>query len=105
MRLIDADALRENILGLRQKISQYLADDYKTGESDGLLTACGFILSAPTRKNAVEVVRCEDCEYWTANNAEEGDWSGKCRKYMGMCEGETTQGYDFCSDGERRESE
>ena len=49
----------------------------------------------------LKVVRCHDCIHWKPSNAEEGDSSGKCRRYFGMCENATTDAMCFCSEGER----
>lgn len=50
--------------------------------------------------DAVIVVRCKECGYWKANNAEEGDFSGECRNPSSPCCHETTDAYWFCADGE-----
>lgn len=49
----------------------------------------------------VKIVRCRDCRYWKANNAEEGDASGTCMN--GYSPAETTDMNWFCADGERVE--
>ena len=43
---------------------------------------------------------CKECIYWVANNAEEGDWSGTCKRERGAYYGETTDGFDSCTRGE-----
>ena len=48
----------------------------------------------------VKVVRCRDCRFWYANNAEEGDASGMCLNTNGYQV--TTDMNWFCADGERR---
>ena len=45
------------------------------------------------------VVRCGECAYWTANNAEEGDCSGVC--HNGNSPAGTTDMTWFCPEGER----
>lgn len=49
----------------------------------------------------VKVVRCADCRYWEPENAEEGDYSGHCRRSFGICYGQITDASWFCADGER----
>jgi len=49
----------------------------------------------------VRVVRCRDCRFWYANNAEEGDASGMCMN--GYSSAGTTDMMWFCADGEREE--
>ena len=51
------------------------------------------------KPNTVSVVRCKDCAYFVANNAEEGDWSGRCDRTHGLG---AIDGWWFCADGERR---
>jgi hypothetical protein len=49
----------------------------------------------------VRVVRCSDCRYWEPENAEEGDYSGHCKRSFGICYGQVTDAIWFCADGER----
>lgn len=50
----------------------------------------------------VKVVRCRDCRFWLANNAEEGDASGMCLNLNGY---QTITDMDwFCADGERNDA-
>lgn len=49
----------------------------------------------------VRVVRCRDCRFWIANNAEEGDASGRCMS--GYSPAATTDMNWYCADGEREE--
>lgn len=51
--------------------------------------------------DAVQVVRCKDCGYFQANNAEEGDWSGRCTNVYVPMNGMTVDGWWFCADGKR----
>ena len=51
------------------------------------------------QKDMVRVVRCSDCRFWYANNAEEGDASGMCLNTNGYQV--TTDMNWFCADGER----
>lgn len=84
MRLIDADALKENCdiklgndtIGRRQYVMFHEIDD------------------APTI-DAVEVVRCKDCRWWQDDYM--GTW---CGRLSGV---RSTNADDYCSWGERRE--
>ena len=51
--------------------------------------------------NYVRVTRCADCRYWEPENAEEGDYSGHCKRSFGVCYGQVTDASWFCEDGER----
>ena len=51
--------------------------------------------------DAVPVVRCKDCGYFQANNAEEVDWSGRCTNVYVPMNGMTVDGWWFCADGKR----
>ena len=91
MRLIDADALKQQI---RQKIdphnfSAVIAAGAFFGEVDKSLTV-----------DAVPVVRCKDCVFWLRD---EGHGSN------GECECGCNDGWwlpeDYCSCGERREKD
>ena len=50
-----------------------------------------------------DLTYCKECIYWVANNAEEGDWSGTCKRERGAYYGETTDGFDSCTRGESGE--
>lgn len=52
---------------------------------------------------AESVVRCDECEHWEPNNADEGDYSGRCRNNWGPCQNQQTDGTWFCEDGVRME--
>lgn len=64
-------------------------------EKELMLSALS-LLKDPDR---VKVVRCRDCRFWKANNAEEGDASGMCMN--GYSPAGTTDMNWFCADGER----
>lgn len=49
----------------------------------------------------IKVIRCADCAWWEANNAEEGDTSGYCRKNA-ECENALTDMTFFCGSADRR---
>lgn len=51
----------------------------------------------------VRVVRCSDCRFWIANNAEEGDSYGRCRNDYAPCQNQQTDMNWYCADGEREE--
>ena len=85
MRLIDADTLKEEcidvLVGGGNYMSAVLLED---------------IDNAPTIE-AEPVVYCRDCKYWQDNNG--GYPHEECR----WGKGETPDGDDFCSYGERKE--
>ena len=72
MRLIDADALQEEYVRLSGRELSLIND-------------------APT-VDAVEVVRCKDCEYWECNDCK-NDNHGYC----------PISENDYCSRGERKD--
>lgn len=49
----------------------------------------------------IKVIRCADCAWWEANNTEEGDTSGYCRKNA-ECENALTDMTFFCGSADRR---
>lgn len=83
MRLIDADALeKEMCSGCEYNKNKYAnCDD------------CA-IANAPTI-DAVEVVRCKDCEYWTKQS---NSLQGRC-----ALSGSYPTGAWYCANAERRE--
>ena len=84
-RLIDADALLERAV--------------PHGWSTPLWVSDIVIEDAPT-VDAVEVVRCRDCEWYKTHYT----WDGKERKVCGIEPFEPIrQEEDYCSYGERRE--
>ena len=56
-------------------------------------------LHALDEYDVVKVVRCMDCEYWQDNN--DGYHRAECR----WCKNETPDADDYCSFGERKESD
>ena len=93
MRLIDADALKEELRNswIRKAKMPMEADPF-------LAFAMSDIDNAPTI-DAVEVVRCKECRKWT----EVEDGTGVCNMISPYMIG--IYGYDYCSFGERREDE
>lgn len=93
MRIIDADALKAvkfHPLPYTHIVpTDADAESYKWGWNDAI---DAIIESAPTI-DAVPVVRCKDCEFYT----EEERW---CRR-LGLCGAFDTN--DFCSHAERSE--
>lgn len=94
MRLIDADALED------------VAAEYQERHANGLqLTRSeyklidNFLFEYPT-VDAVPVVRCKDCKLWSKNKPIYGSDMCECKAHGGYFLPE-----DYCSDGERRESE
>lgn len=83
MRLIDADELND-----------YVMDTYGGGITDNTVIFYGDVLTiineAPT-VDAVEVVRCKDCEHYC-----DGTWCDINEAYF--------EDDDFCSYGERKEN-
>lgn len=87
MRLIDID-----VLG----VGRCNPDVFKVpGRAEGWNSLLDIVNSAPTI-DAVEVVRCKDCEYY--HLMEEGFYD--CREVWGL---DLPQPEDFCSYGKRRE--
>lgn len=84
MRLIDADALRDEVL------------HDNTYDNDTVNYYLGWIDDAPTI-DAVPVVRCGGCMYYQDNN--DGYPHEECRWGYG----ETPDADDYCSYGERKE--
>ena len=91
----------------RATIIQHLKD---CGEAASLLGNAWVVVRADVVSEArkqleapdlVKVVRCRDCRFWIANNAEEGDASGLCLNTNGYQL--TTDMNWFCADGERGE--
>ena len=86
MRLIDADALLEKM----KRTSRYFDVVFDVEEM-------------PT-VDAVEVVRCRECQHWKPSGSKAGN-SFSDMEYIGGCE--FTNYYrtesDFCSYGERKE--
>lgn len=96
MRLIDADALEY----IRVQIFHGLNEDGTpcVGGYNAVLMSCA-VKDAPT-VDAVEVVRCKDCKQWRRNVGFTDSPNGHC-----FCIDMDTNQYDFCSCGERRDSD
>ena len=89
-RYIDADALG---------IGKANRDVFENkAYADGWNAAIDIIESAPTA-DVAEVVRCKDCKYYQDNNG--GYQQDMCR----WRQDETPDEDDFCSAGERKNSE
>lgn len=59
----------------------------------------GDLINEPTA-DVVEVVRCKDCKYWGGIT-----FGNICRRWTGLNVKNCTKPNDFCSYGERRETE
>lgn len=88
MRLIDANALRKELL-------RYYSEQVDTGSPMryGAVEAIWLVKIAPTI-DAVQVVRCKDCKYHYMTNCYNPKWED-----TGV---PGTEPFDFCSYGERR---
>ena len=64
----------------------------------GIRKALRCIAEAPTA-DVVEVVRCKDCKYWGGIT-----FGNICRRWTGLNVKNCTKPNDFCSYGERRET-
>ena len=89
MRLIDADALREDVLSWENCYNGY-SDAYDKAR----------IIDAIDEMPTVDIIRCKDCKQWDAE-------LGCCTSYtIVKCtdgrEGVSSEADDFCSRGERR---
>lgn len=104
MRLIDADELLNQTANL-EAVALEQVDKYNPSDNPLDLTVWMVVLAERTAfkdnlmdtpiVDAVPVVRCKDCEFYT----EEERW---CRR-LGLC-GAFNEN-DYCSRGERREDE
>lgn len=92
MRTIDADALED-------KAKRYSLGYY---EEDQWAVPLEAIDEAPTI-DAVSVVRCKECKYWIGHIADDDGFDGEdeCR----WRDSEAPNADDYCSYGERKESE
>ena len=111
MRLIDADAFREQIFSYYACVnedtskSNYKGETLMAYEVADMIKDC--LENAPT-VDAVPVVHCRDCRYWKGvggawSDGTKFDW-GRCRRFAYADGGDglrTTGGY-FCCGGERR---
>ena len=91
MRLVDAKGLFDKV----GKIKPRSKEHYKSiGEFMNLITNSSTI-------DAVEVVRCQECEYWKCNPNTKN--YGVCKKVSYDDFEVVMEKDDFCSYGERRE--
>lgn len=101
MRLIDVDALKADY-GMKDDCAdcdKELRGKSKACEFDRVYTKmdfCGWLDDAST-VDAVPVVRCKDCKYWTSY----GSNGGACELWE--CQGFSTD--DYCSSGKRKDGE
>ena len=105
-RLIDADALKENLSksydSLRKLYDGLIYNSEKavcSGQLATFLEAIMLIMEAPTI-DAVPVVRCKDCKYRSYDYDCVGNHLCEKRGNRYYCEDN-----DFCSYGERRDSD
>lgn len=98
MRLIDADAYKEKLVHEINKSGEYTP--YECGLDD----AVGHLADQPT-VNAVEVVRCYECQFSAEYRCkvDSAYKSMKCMRREHYSEG--VDEFDYCSYGVRRESE
>ena len=95
MRLIDADKL----LGIYRKWMSQISSKEYDGDRRGVGT-CIIVLEDMLNMNSIEVVRCKDCKHWRKDTVFCG--------YMPYGEAsERVNWYadDFCSYGERKDSD
>ena len=85
MRLIDADALKENMF-------LHEADDTLYAEES-------YIDNMPTI-DAVQVVRCKDCKWYKEGYDIDGKWFSRCNGSV-RTYGHTPQNW-YCADGVRK---
>ena len=97
MRQIDADALLDAI----DRERETLIEEGRTGAEHVVVHHARRLIEDMPTVDAVRVVRCKDCWYFQANNAEEGDWSGCCTNAYLPMNGTTVDGWWFCADGRR----
>ena len=105
MRPIDADALKDK---LQQHHDFYvmawggfskmpISDKKRVDE----ITNCiAEVVNAPT----IDIVRCRECKYWERLNYE-APKEGWCDDQIPYSDGRWVDADDFCSYGERKESE
>lgn len=92
-RYIDKDLLLKQINAFISTDEKYT--DYNCGYDDCICAVQDTIEDMP-EADVVEVTRCKDCKYWQDNNG--GYPHPECR----WGRGETPDGDDFCSAGERK---
>lgn len=86
-RLIDANEAYEIARLHHKDFAQSMAD----------LTSLREVLEDAPTVDAVEVVRCKDCKWWSRNVGIVDSPNGHCFSHD-----IDTNGYDFCSYGERK---
>ena len=95
-RYIDADALKDRMFNYYECVNENTGKENYRGETlmdyevADMIEDC--IDNAPT-VDAIEVVRCKDCKYWTGK-----DYDGCCIN-NGLA---TRYANDFCNCGERK---
>ena len=97
MRLIDADALRE------EHCEDCNPDIRRDCKSDPICASMMWVHEAPTI-DAVPVVRCAECKYWLCVEDGFGDCTNR-RFHLDGCADPSMKMDDFCSCGERRSDE
>lgn len=95
-RLIDANAFWESV---STDYWEHFTQCHTTDQIDLVEMIKDNLAEQPT-VDAVEVVRCKDCEFCYYNSSND---TYKCRSMNGMYR--TVKTDDFCSYGERREGE
>ena len=90
MRLIDADAFKAGLLDETGKAEK------KTGYTLVLKLLGAVIDKEPTVVDAVRVVHCRDCAYWSSGENEAEKWSW-CKLHK-----HDAWGHDFCSSSARK---
>lgn len=85
-RWIDADAVKE---ALKQNTPQYMWDE---------------ILTTVNIQPYIDLVRCAECKHWERLNYE-APKEGWCDDQMPYSDGRWVDADDFCSYGQRKESE
>ena len=102
MRLINADKFEEYCM----KTPEWVADDPFRAYVDGMTQVLGDINAAPT-VDAVQVIRCKDCDNWNewdhAGRRSLGNYRCSCA-YWTVEDGPTfyTGEDDFCSHAEKK---
>lgn len=94
-RLIDGKRVTEMLKKAAVHMLNGFPDSYDTGVSKGLIDAADIVNHART-VDAVEVVRCKDCQYGNSNYPVQ-DGQCVCEYYDFIIRNHD----DFCSRGER----
>ena len=114
MRTIDADALLKNVVDEENAAAEWRVykgkpDEYEIGVHNGLTLAHAMILKAPTI-DAVEVVRCKDCDNWCeemkVGYPEFNNVTAPCSVWSDQENGMARYTHEngFCSEGIRKET-